>query len=159
MENLFSSIWLRQRMSDKFPRRKIPYVMPLHWTEWTSALNVSNWIIYIFTQFSLTRKLSSLEYDLPFFACSTFNPRKKSISSPSANELLSWFKLGGKWKMALITKHIQALSVYPRTLKAENSTNEILIENYIKCFGKAIKVALYLKICAVLFHIDEYIIF
>lgn len=130
--------------------------MLLHWTEWTSALNVSNWIIYIFTQFSLTRKLSSLEYDLPFLLV---QPPKKNITSPSANELFSWFKFGGKWKMALITKHIQALSVYPWTVKAENSTNEILIENYIKCFGKAIKVALYLKFCTLLFHIDEYIIF
>lgn len=46
-----------------------------------------------------------------------------------------------------------------QTVKAENSTNENLIENYMKYFGKAIKVALFVKICAVLFHIDEYIIF
>lgn len=128
--------------------------MPLHWTEWTSALNVSNWIIYIFTQFSLTRKLSSLEYDLPSFF---FNPKTFFALSKRTLFFFSRLKFGGKWQMTLMMKKKKAHTAWgsfnlflqkAAAKKAENSTNEILIEIYLKC--EAIKVALYVNLCRII---------
>lgn len=130
MEYLFFFLFFlpSRWMNDKFSRRKIPYtnIMPLHWTEWTSALNVSNWIIYIFTQFSLTRKLSSLEYDLPFFFIRNFLCLKQTSSF-----FFSWFEFGGK----------EALSIYFHVQQqqqqiSESSAYKNLIKIYIKRFKK-----------------------
>lgn len=82
----FSSFCLHREWATNFHDVKfLTNVMPLHWTEWTSALNVSNWIIYIFTQFPLTWKLSAVEYDLPFLRLEQTN-----------SFFFLWFKFGGK---------------------------------------------------------------
>lgn len=68
--------------------------MPSSWTEWMSALNVSNWITYFYT-ISTHSKIKLTQVWSPFFALSKRTP---------SYDLNFCHPYQWKWKMALITQ-------------------------------------------------------